>query len=233
MEYKLSVLMTTFSHIPPTPTHPFLHLPFLSLSSSLFPHLLLPSSFPHHILAPLPSFLSLFHPSPQSSLYIPPSPLLSHLPSFSREKDTGDHDQDKRLDRPWHILAAVGRVSGSKMLEHTRYVASDCGCDVTQCKQNCGCRGYKRYFLELHGEDEEKKEEVGGGGKEEGRECAWPRHCFSFPPSFFRLWTFDNLIFFSLTRCCDGSCVCLRPAHWRSRVKILQSSLQCMVQGTH
>ena len=62
-----------------------------------------------------------------------------------------------------------------------------------------------------------RKGEGGEGGKGEGRECAWPRHC----------------LFFSLTRCCDGSCVCLCPAHWRSRVKILQSSLQCMVQGTH
>ena len=160
-------LLTTFSHIPPTPTHPFLHLPFLSLS---LPLSFLISSFPLLFLtmflllslflpsfSPFPSIFSLhpfFFPSPSSPFH--------PYPSFSREKDTGDHDQDKRLDRSWHILTAVGRVSGSKMLEHTRYVASQCGCDVTQCKQNCGCRGYKRYFLELHGEDE-------GGGRKGGR----------------------------------------------------------------
>ena len=155
--------MTTFSHILPTPTHPFLHLPFLSLFLSLSssPPSLFFSS-PYSCSSPL--FPLSFHPSHPSSFPSPSSPLLPY-PSFSREKDTGDHDQDKRLDQPWHILTAVGRVSGSKMLEHTRYVASDCGCDVTQCTQNCGCRGYKRYFLELHGEDEEG----GGGGGREGR----------------------------------------------------------------
>ena len=168
MEYKLSV---THDHLLPHSPHPHPPLSSSSLPLSL-PLSFLISSFP---LLFLTMFLLLF---PLSSLFYtlpsifslhsffpsPSSPLLPY-PSFSREKDTGDHDQDKRLDQPWHILTAVGRVSGSKMLEHTRYVASDCGCDVTQCTQNCGCRGYKRYFLELHGEDEEG----GGGGGREGR----------------------------------------------------------------
>ena len=76
MEYKLSV---THDHLLPHSPHPHPPLSSSSLPLSL-PHLLLPSSFPHHVLAPLPSFLSLLHPSLDLlSTFLPYSPLLPHL----------------------------------------------------------------------------------------------------------------------------------------------------------
>ena len=50
--------------------------------------------------------------------------------------------------------------------------------------------------------------------------------------SFLRVCGYFDNLFFSFTRCCDGSCVCLLPAHRCSLIKILPGSLQCMVQGT-
>ena len=86
MEYKLSV---TLDHLLPHSPHP--HPPLsssslpLSFSSSLFPHLLLPSSFPHHVLAPLP-LSSLFFTLPldllSTSLLLPLSFLT--FPSLSQ-----------------------------------------------------------------------------------------------------------------------------------------------------